>query len=308
MKVLFIARHCAYLRNFESAIRALAARGHAVRLAVEKEDAMDSRRMIEHIMAEHPNVTLTAAPSRARDESPERVRQLRLAIDYIRFRDPMYNRTPHLRARAEDRAPEGIVRLIGRPVVRRRPGRALVSRGLRWIERCLAPSAPVVDWLRAEAPDLVLITPLIELGSPQFDYLQAAQSLGLRTALPVTSWDHLSSKALIRSAPDLVLVWNDTQKDEAVHLHRVANRLEIGNVVGDGQRRWIARLGAVVQPPVVPRNEPCALAKSPQKWGPSDQCAAETVRDDDGHVALAVRLHSELGAVCGGDGVAAEFG
>ena len=221
MKLLFIARHGAYLRNFESAIRALAGRGHAVRLAVEKEDAMDSRRMIEEIIAEHPNVSLTSAPGRARDEAPERVRQLRLAIDYIRFRDPMYNRTPHLRARAEERAPEGIVRLVSLPLVRRRPGRALVSRGLRWIESCLAPSAPVVAWLRAEAPDLVLITPLIELGSAQFDYLQAARSLGLRTALPVTSWDHLSSKALIRGAPDLVLVWNEIQKDEAVRLHHV---------------------------------------------------------------------------------------
>jgi hypothetical protein len=221
MKLLFIARHAAYLRNFESAIRGFAAAGHEVRLAVERDDQLGSRRLVERIIADHPAVSLIDAPVRGKENGADRLRELRLAIDYIRFRDPMYNRTPHLRARAEERAPEGIVRLLARPIIRRRPGRALVRSGLRWIERAWPLDARIVDWLGGEAPDVVLITPLIELGSQQFDYLYAAKSLGLRTALPVTSWDHLSSKALIRSAPDLILVWNEIQKDEAVRLHGV---------------------------------------------------------------------------------------
>jgi hypothetical protein len=206
VKILFIARHCGYLRNFDSAIRAFAARGHRVRLAVEKDDLMGGRRLVDAIIRDCPSVSLTTAPTRTRAELAERVRQLRLAIDYLRFRDPLYNRARHLRARAEARAPEGIVRLLDRPVVRRRPGRAAVSAGLRWLERAAPVSEPIAAWLREEAPDVLLVTPLIELGSPQFDYLQAARALGIRTALPVTSWDHLSSKALIRGNPDLVLV------------------------------------------------------------------------------------------------------
>ena len=46
------------------------------------------------------------------------------------------------------------------------------------------------------------ITPLVELGSPQIDYVRAARRSGIRTALCVWSWDHLSSKALIRVVPD----------------------------------------------------------------------------------------------------------
>ena len=49
---------------------------------------------------------------------------------------------------------------------------------------------------------MLLITPLIELGSPQLDYVRAARALGIRSALCVWSWDHLSSKALIRVVPD----------------------------------------------------------------------------------------------------------
>ena len=51
-------------------------------------------------------------------------------------------------------------------------------------------------------PDILLLTPLIELGSPQLDYVRAARALGIRTALCVWSWDHLSSKAMIRVVPD----------------------------------------------------------------------------------------------------------
>ena len=39
------------------------------------------------------------------------------------------------------------------------------------------------------------------------DHLAAAKAQGIRTALAVASWDHLSSKALIRNLPDVILVW-----------------------------------------------------------------------------------------------------
>ena len=74
---------------------------------------------------------------------------------------------------------------------------------------------------REQEPDVVLITPLVDLGSPQLDHYLSARALGLRTVLCVGSWDHLSSKSLLRAIPDLVTVWNDTQKQEAIELHQV---------------------------------------------------------------------------------------
>ena len=218
MKVLFIARHSGYLRNFDGVIRALAARGHIVRLSVERDDA-SSQRLLDALMADCPGVSVTTAPVRAKTEQAERVRHLRLGIDAVRFRDPLYNQARHLRTRAEARAPGAILRWLNAPLIRRKPGRALLSAFLRWMEAAVPVSQPILEWLRAEQPDVVLVTPLIELGSPQMDYLQAASALGLRTALPVTSWDHLSSKAPVRGNPGLVLVWNELQKDEAVRLH-----------------------------------------------------------------------------------------
>ena len=59
------------------------------------------------------------------------------------------------------------------------------------------------------------------MGSPQLDHFAAARRLGIRTVLPVGSWDHLSSKALLRTYPDRLTVWNESQRKEAVDLHGV---------------------------------------------------------------------------------------
>ncbi len=228
MKLLVIARHCSYLRNFETAIRALAARGHRIHLAVERDEQMGGRDMIGRVIADYPNVSLGRAPAREADASREGARLLRLGLDYLRFRDPLYERTPHLRARAEERAPAGVVRAAALPGLRRRPGRVALGAALGWLERGIPPSEAITRWLSEQAPDVVLLTPLVELGSPQIDYLVAAKALGLRTALGVGSWDHLSSKALIRDCPDRVLVWNPTQRDEAIRMHGVpADRIVV---------------------------------------------------------------------------------
>jgi hypothetical protein len=51
--------------------------------------------------------------------------------------------------------------------------------------------------------------------------VKAARCLRIPVALGVGSWDHLSSKGLIRVQPDRVLLWNDAQRDEAVRMHGV---------------------------------------------------------------------------------------
>jgi hypothetical protein len=110
-----------------------------------------------------------------------------------------------------------LVRAFGRS----RASRALLAALLRGLERVI-PAAPGVEgFLREQQPDLLLVTPLIELGSQQVDYVKAARTLGIRSALCVASWDNLTSKGLIRVLPDHVVVWNEAQKREASALHGV---------------------------------------------------------------------------------------
>ena len=68
----------------------------------------------------------------------------------------------------------------------------------------------------------MLVTPLIELGSPQTAIVRAAQASGIPVALCVASWDNLTNKGGIREELDLVAVWNEAQRREAIELHGVS--------------------------------------------------------------------------------------
>ncbi len=225
MRILFFARHYSYLRLFESTIAELARRGHHLHLSADREEVMGGRRMVERLAEQYPNITLGTTPGRAAGAWAEFSRRLRLGIDYLRYLDPKYEGTPHLRTRARDRAPRSVVRIAERLD---RAGREKFARLLRTLERGLPVSAGLRRYIEAQHPDVVLVTPLVELGSPQMEHLAAAKMLGVRTALPVASWDHLSSKAIIRNVPDVILVWNPIQKGEAIEMHGVdADRIVV---------------------------------------------------------------------------------
>ena len=222
MKYLFFARHWSYLRNFESAIEALAARGHRLHLAVDVEEALGGRQMIERLAARYPDrLSMGNAPGRAIGAWSELARRLRHALDYLRFLEPRYETTPHLGDRARERAPRALLALLGLRFFRGDRGRARLARLLRALERGLPRGRDLEAYIASHQPDAVLITPLVDIGSRQLDHLRAAKALGCRTVLPVGSWDHLSSKALLRLMPDAVLVWNEVQRAEAVEMHGV---------------------------------------------------------------------------------------
>jgi hypothetical protein len=124
------------------------------------------------------------------------------------------------------------------------------------LEQAAADPGDVEAFIAAQHPDLLLITPLIGLGSPQLDYLRAARSLGIRNAVCVGSWDNLSSKSLIRVPPDRLIVWNETQRREAERFHGI----DPSRVIVTGAQcfdRWFDRS------PSRPRDAFCARVGLP---------------------------------------------
>jgi hypothetical protein len=221
VKILFLARNYTYFRNFESVVRELARRGHLLHLAVERSDAVGSAAIVEALAAEFPSVTYGEAPSRKADEWSWVVQRLRLGLDYLRYQHPVFDTAWKLRERSRERTPGAFVRIGS--VARALGGwsRRLVTHALRGIERAVPEDPAIRGYLESQRPDLLLLTPLVDLGSSQIEYLRAARALRVPAGLCVWSWDHLSSKALIRDAPDRVFVWNATQKQEAITLHDV---------------------------------------------------------------------------------------
>lgn len=213
MKVLFAALHLAHFRNFESVIRELAARGHQVHLTGDEPEALGGQALAERLAAEHAAVTWDLLPSLEREPWFDAARRMRVALDYARVLDPRY--PTKLRVRAEERAAR-VVRWAARL-----PGvgpRATVG-ALKRFERLIPASEMMIEYLREQAPDVVVLASLTYSRSQQIDLLKAARSLGMPVTAAIMSWDHLSSKALLHIVPDQVLVWNEIQRREAVEMH-----------------------------------------------------------------------------------------
>ena len=130
--------------------------------------------------------------------------ELRKAVDYLRYLEPEYRNAPKLRLRAELTEPVFLALPTARRLAASEGGRALFRRLLRWCERGVPADPAIVAFIRRARPDLVLVTPLVEPGSPQSEYVRAARALGIPTGLCVYSWDNLTSKGLIQDPLDIV--------------------------------------------------------------------------------------------------------
>ena len=220
MRILFVLHH-AGVTPFARTLGLLAGRGHQVHVAFKRVKTAESARDLKQLADEHPGITFGHVPGGRPSEWDPFARKLRATIDYLRYLEPRYRDAGKLRARAERNAPAAGQRLAGMARALGRPGVGAALGTLRAVERCLPSPAAPLRHLAAHDYDLLLITPLIELGSSQSDWLRAAKRMGIRTGYPVLSWDNLTNKGLLRDVPDRVFVWNEVQADEAVELHGV---------------------------------------------------------------------------------------
>jgi hypothetical protein len=244
MRILFAALHNGYYRNLDSAVEELARRGHEIHLGAEREDsAFGGQPIVDRLTATYANVTC----GRIATVDPESLflpAKIRFALDYLRYLEPAYSHASGLPLRARERTPTGMLRLSNAPPLTWRPIRRLVNQALDAVDHAVPASADIENFLDQQRPDLIVITPLIGLvASSQIDLLRSALRRRIATAVMVWSWDHLSSKAIIRDVPDALLVWNDVQKREAMTMHRVPE----ARIVVTGAQcydRWFGRLPA----------------------------------------------------------------
>jgi len=220
MRILFSMRHLGSLRMYDSVIRRLAAVGHDIQILSNRRDSIGSGIDPETLLSDVPEIRWTWEEERPNAWS-ELVAVVRIWLDYLRFFEPTYTYAPRLRMRVGERVPPILRRVTDWPLLRTtRWRRALVS-CLRTVERALPLRPEIEAVMHKYEPELVIVTPMLDLGSRQIDVLRSARAFGARTVLSIGSWDHLSSKGRISTLPERVLVWNETQAGEAVELHDV---------------------------------------------------------------------------------------
>lgn len=215
-RILFVLNEPGYFRMYGSTIVELSRRGWEVLLAFDDPDKRGGSVprgagvRVQSLGALPDGVSLTLLKARA-------------ALDYLRYLEPAFAHARYLRRRSARHLPAScrfLTRVRGLP----RWMVSLLIGAHRIAERAAPARAGVVDFVRRARPDAIFVSPLViigEKGARETEVVKAGRSLGIPVIVGVASWDHLTSKGLIRVVPDAVTVWNDVQRREASELHRI---------------------------------------------------------------------------------------
>jgi hypothetical protein len=214
-RFLFVMQYPGYLRYFDSAVRLLVARGHHVDIAFESPHKQPEG---AEALAGVDGITWLGQAPRRDDVWAVVGKAIRAAIDYLRYLHPRFADANYLRNRMRDVLPP-VFAFLG---CWRTASEGATSRAIAPFlaaERAI-PSSPIIEkFIRSNAPDALLVSPLVTDRSIQVDLVKSAQAVGTPVALCVASWDHLTTKGLMRVQPDVVAVWNREQVAEAVEFH-----------------------------------------------------------------------------------------
>jgi hypothetical protein len=231
MRILFLLTSTSFLRHFDSVLLTLADRGHSITLATPKEQDWP----LPPAIALDTRISRLICPAGRADAWNDAATHFRLLVDCARYLDDPFRGAGKLRTRAlrtfirtltDDeqrqlavRTESGEIQAIDEgpfePVIGGK-GAARMKTLLRLIEDAI-PSDPGREcFLAAASPDVVLVSPLVELGSDQPDWVKSARSLGIPVGFPVFSWDNLTTKGVLHVQPDRLFVWNAIQQREAV--------------------------------------------------------------------------------------------
>jgi hypothetical protein len=239
MKILFIMDSPEYLRFYDSAIEEFAARGHAVSMAVNSSSEKKpvglgglqryaDRVHVIGVVPQHDGIWGDVGYG------------LRGLMDFVRYLHPRFAAAPALRARMKRKVLPVAFRWLD-AIPRLSPGAVRTAERLLMAgERAIPASEDMIAFLRELAPDVLLVSPLVDAASDQVEWIKAARACGIRTAACIASWDNLTNKGLLRIEPDLVVVWNEAQKREARDYHYIPEQ----KIVATGAQlfdRWFVK-------------------------------------------------------------------
>ena len=225
--ILFVMHNYACLRNFDDCIRSFLRSGHKVTIALPDPKPGSKQTPRKWRGFKEGNVDLRFAPRKRGDRWDDVAHLIRTGRTYLLYRKSIFAQANFLQDRVAETTPESVKSFLERPWIR--PWPRTTDFVCRVLEFAIPPSESAKRFVAEVKPDVVLITPYIAPSTRyQIEYAKAAQELGVPVGVPVYSWDNLTSKEAMQVPPDQLLVWNWTQLEEAVSLHKVpASRVTV---------------------------------------------------------------------------------
>jgi hypothetical protein len=223
VKVVFALRHSGHFRFFDDVIRELCGVGHTVQALLDPHhtsntEAKGSMRALMACQQETPGFSWDWALAR-RDAWRRPLFLSRELISYSGYLQPGRQGSQAISSRYLKVLPPLVQWALRRPAARRWLLRPATQSALRRLERRAPPDRAILGWLREHRPDVVVASPYIMARSEEVEYVKAALKLGIPSIAAITSWDHLTTKGMFQIVPDLTLVWNQNQVEEAVTFH-----------------------------------------------------------------------------------------
>jgi hypothetical protein len=222
LKVLFVIQRWAHFTYHESTINQLCDNGNeVVVLADDNHAPLLADDPVTTRTEQWPNLVLKPMVIKRTGRwrsSLFGLRELLTYADYLNRpeQDPFYL------MRWKRYLPPILNRIVRRSPFASRFAATKLARGLlRWFVRMAPADKGIRNYLRESQPDVVVASPTNMRYSEEAEYVKAANELGIPTVVPVLSWDNLTTKGLIHELPNVTLVWNETQKREAVSIHQI---------------------------------------------------------------------------------------
>jgi hypothetical protein len=220
--LLFLLGSPAHVRNFESVLAALAARGyHLTLLFEERKPGADEPGLafVDRLSARHATVSWELQP-RTRLGLRGGLRTVLEAVqDYLRYFEPPYGEPGALRSRALAFLPKRLEHALAAMLRSWPSGRRAVASAAHWFACRLGDDTRIHRELEVRNPSALVATPLVHFRSRQRGWVRSARRLGIGTMACVYSWDSLTNRGLMHAMPDRVAVWNEAQGRQAVELH-----------------------------------------------------------------------------------------
>jgi hypothetical protein len=232
MKVLFVGRSANHFSYYESLIQPLCERGHIVKILFDKKWSENYPAGALEKFEKHDYKGFSWSYSRRRPRNFMRgMRELRSYAGYLLRPD----QSIFYLNRWRRYLPSTIRMVADKSWARSVLVSRVMSRLFPWLESVHSADDKIVKYIRKISPDIVIVSPGNMRFDTEIEYLKAARSIGIPTAILVFSWDNLTTKGLFHVKPDLFLCWNQAHADEAVEIHGIpANRvLQIGSTFFD---------------------------------------------------------------------------
>lgn len=218
LHVLTVVRSLKHLTYIETILEELLGRGHRITLLFDEEWSRPGNLdQVQSLRDRFPSLTVGwSQRRRGWTRKPTFVlRELRSYANYLRHPE----QSPFYMQRWQKYLPRRVQPLVERGFVRWLLLTRITSGLLRLLEALVPADRSIMAELRTLSPDVVVVTPANMRFDEEIEYVKAAKRLRIRTAVPVLSWDNLTTKGLIHVRPSLMLAWNEAHAREAIDFH-----------------------------------------------------------------------------------------